>query len=402
MEGKSRASKKKYGLIAACAVLVLAVVLGAYWLGRSAGGGADVGEEAAKLAALGHARVSEADLTQYGISRDERSGGPVYEVEFTADGVEYDYEVSAADGSIVKFQKELDGAAPPVETPPVTDPTAQPTAGDIGEERAWAVAYDHAGVAAAEATASPAKMDYDNGVLVYELEFFSGGYEYDYEVSAADGSVVKFEKEWGVSTSPIQTPSSGASAGTTAQLPAGQIPAAPDGTGDIGEARAKEIALGHAGVSADSATGYRCERDYDDGVLVYELEFLAGGYEYDYEVKAADGSVLKSEKELSDRTRAPQTSAAQDPVVDTAPAYIGEARAREIAYAYAGVSAGDVLHCDVELDHHDDGHHSGHGTHHAAGCCAYKIDFRCGGYEYDYEVDAVTGELRKAQREVDD
>lgn len=293
MEEKSGTGKRRYGLIAACAVLVLAVAFGAYRMGRASGGGKDVGEEAAKLAALGHAQVSEADLTRYAITRDERNGRAVYEVEFTADGVEYDYEVSAADGSIVKFQREQDDAPPPAET---ADPAPQAPAGDIGEERAWEIAYAHAGVSAADAAASKAKVDYDGGVLVYELEFYSGGYEYDYEISAADGSVVKFEKE------------------------------------------------------------------------------------------------------ADDRGTAAQTSAAQTPSADTVPSYIGEARAREIAYSHAGLTADAVTRCTVELDHHDD-HHGGH---HGSGCCEYEIDFKCGGYEYEYKVDAVTGEILKSQREVDD
>lgn len=316
-----KSGKRRYGIIAACAVLALVLTAGAYRLGRSAGGGADIGEEAAKLAALGHAQVSEASLTRYGISRDRNSGRTVYEVEFTADGVEYDYEINAADGSVIGFQKELDGAALPVETPQapaepdpaaqtpdastapaVQTPAAPSTAGDIGEARAWEIAYGHAGVAAGDAAVSPAKVDYEDGVRVYELEFFAGGYEYDYEINAADGSVLKFEKEVD-DRAPAAQVSSGDSAGM--------------------------------GIPADSASGDA--------------------------------------------------------------AYIGEARAREIAYAHAGVAAGDVLHCDMELDHHDH-----HGAHHGAGCCAYEIDFKCGGYEYGYEVDALTGEILKSQREVDD
>lgn len=331
MSEENRKNDKRYWIIAACTVLALVLIAGAYRMGRSAGNGADIGEETAKLTALGHAQVSESSLTRYEISRDRRDGKAVYEVEFTADGVEYDYEIGAADGSIVKFQKELDGAAAPVETPagndagdstgssagdstgigmpagntsgtPAKTPSAVNKTGDIGEERAWAAAYAHAGVAAADVTASPVKVDYENGVRVYELEFFSGGYEYDYEISAADGSVLKFEKE-SVPTAPNQAP-----------------------------------------VAAPA-----------------------------------------------------QAPAAQTSSVDTPPSYIGEARAREIAYAHAGVAASAVGHCAVELDHHD-----GHGTHHGAERCAYEIDFKCGGYEYDYEVDAVTGEILKSQREADD
>ncbi len=393
MQEENKKNGRRYGIIAACGALALAVVFGAYWMGRSAGAGKDVGEEAAKAAALGHAQVSEGDLTRFEIARDESDGAPVYEVKFTAGRVEYDYEVSAATGSIVKFSREEDEAVPP----PAQDAPA-PADPDIGEARAWEIAFDHAGVTEDPAAGEPAKLDYEDGVLVYELKFFSGGYEYDYEISAADGSVVKFEKEADARSAPPQTPSgnSGAPAvSAPAQAPAGNESGAPAKTpaasGDIGEARAKEIALAHAGVTADSVTGYRWELDYKDGVRVYELEFFSGGYEYDYEISAADGSVVKFKKE-ADGTRPVQSGGSADPV------YIGEARAREIAYGHAGLAAADVARCDVELDHHD-GHHGGH---HGSGCCEYEIDFWCGGYEYEYKLDAVTGEILESGREFDD
>lgn len=287
MSEESRKSGRRYGIIAACAVLALAVVAGAYWMGRSAGAGKDVGEETAKLTALGHAQVSESGLSRCEIARDDSDGVPVYEVKFTADGVAYDYEINAADGSIVKFSREARETAPP----PVQDAPA-PESGDIGEARAWEIAYGHAGVAAEDAAPSPAKLDYDDGRLVYELEFFSGGYEYDYEISAADGSVVKFEKE------------------------------------------------------------------------------SAGG---------------------------PAAQSGQSPSADTAPAYIGEARAKEIACSHAGLTVDAVARCAVELDHHD-----GHGNHHGAGCCEYEVDFKSGGYEYEYKIDAVTGEILEFERDLDD
>ncbi len=390
MSEESRKSGRHYGIIAACAVLALAVVAGAYWMGRSAGAGKDVGEETAKLTALGHAQVSESGLSRYEIARDDSDGVPVYEVKFTADGVAYDYEINAADGSIVKFSREARETAPP----PIQDAPA-PESGDIGEARAWEIAYGHAGVAAADAAPSPAKLDYDDGRLVYELEFFSGGYEYDYEISAADGGVVKFEKEPDVRTAPVQTP-----AGTSAQAPAGDSsgtparPPAASGTGDIGEAKAKEIALAHAGVTADSVTGYRWELDDEGGARVYELEFFSGGCEYDYKISAADGSVVKFEKESAG---GPAAQSGQSPSADTAPAYIGEARAKEIALAHAGLTADAVARCAVELDHHD-----GHGNHHGAGCCEYEVDFKSGGYEYEYKIDAVTGEILEFERDLDD
>ena len=283
MAEENKRNMKRYGIIAACGVLALTVIAGAYWLGRSAGPGGDIGEETAKSAALNHAEVAENDLSSYEISREESGGALVYEVKFRADGVSYDYEISAATGSIVKFSREADNTAPAAPLPEASAPED----GQIREERAWEIAFDHAGVTGDSAAGEPAKLDYEAGALVYELKFFSGGYEYDYEISAADGSVVKFKKE-------------------------------------------------------------------------------------------VDG------------TRPVQSSG------NAAPAYIGEARAKEIAFGHAGLAADAVVRCAVELDHHD-----GHAGNHGAGCCEYEIDFKSGGYEYEYTVDAVTGEILEFKQELD-
>ena len=58
--------------------------------------------------------------------------------------------------------------------------------------------------------------------------------------------------------------------------------------------------MSHAGVAEADIRDYKIERDTDDGIGVYEIEFKAGGYEYDYEVKAADGAILKNQKEIDD------------------------------------------------------------------------------------------------------
>ena len=144
-------------------------------------------------------------------------------------------------------------------------------------------------------------------------------------------------------------------------------------------------------MTADSVAGYQWERDYDNGILVYELEFFSGGYEYDYEINAADGSVVKFEKEADGVTAAAQGASA------AAPAYIGEARAKEIAFGHAGLAADAAARCAVELDHRDS-----QAGHHGAGCCEYEIGFTSGGYEYEYTVDAVTGEILEFEQELDD
>lgn len=61
-------------------------------------------------------------------------------------------------------------------------------------------------------------------------------------------------------------------------------------------------------------------------------------------------------------------------------------KAKAIAFGHAGVSAGQVRELSVEYD--DDG--------------VYEIDFKVGNMEYDYEIGAVDGSIRKVDVEQDD
>ena len=66
----------------------------------------------------------------------------------------------------------------------------------------------------------------------------------------------------------------------------------------ISSDKAKQLALSHAGVSASNAQRYHSKLDLEDGRRVYEIEFDAGGYEYDYEIDAKTGEILKFDKEI--------------------------------------------------------------------------------------------------------
>ena len=69
---------------------------------------------------------------------------------------------------------------------------------------------------------------------------------------------------------------------------------------DIGLEQAKKIALNHAGVRANEVTKLKAERDYDDGIVKYDVEFEKGRMEYDYEINAETGKILKAEKDYDD------------------------------------------------------------------------------------------------------
>lgn len=77
-------------------------------------------------------------------------------------------------------------------------------------------------------------------------------------------------------------------------------PTTPPATDKLTAEQAKEIALTHAGLTADQVKGLKVELDYDDGVPEYQVEFRHNGWEYDYEIHAQTGKILDWDKEFDD------------------------------------------------------------------------------------------------------
>lgn len=167
-------------------------------------------------------------------------------------------------------QTPSSGAQAPASGAPAQQPAAS------GEETAKNAAFTHAGISADDAEAVRCKLDWDDGRQVYDIEFWVGNTEYDYEIDASTNAVLEAKQE-----------QSGHHGGTAAQQPGGFV----------GEEAAKSAALAHAGVSAGDAGTIKCELDEDDGRWVYELEFRVGSTEYDYEVDASSGAVVKAEQD---------------------------------------------------------------------------------------------------------
>ena len=65
----------------------------------------------------------------------------------------------------------------------------------------------------------------------------------------------------------------------------------------IGKEKAKEIALNNANLTGSAVPSIDVELDYDNGKLVYEVDFRHNNIEYDYEIDATTGDILESEQE---------------------------------------------------------------------------------------------------------
>ncbi len=133
----------------------------------------------------------------------------------------------------------------------------------------------HAGVAESAVSRYSVEYDADEAIPHYEVEFIADGAEYDYEVHAVSGQILKAERN------DVSLLSSSVKSLISAE-------------------QAKAAALAHAGLAANAVSRLQVELDADDVPAHYEVEFVANGYEYDYDIHAETAAVLSSDKERAD------------------------------------------------------------------------------------------------------
>lgn len=240
------------------------------------------------------------------------------------------------------------------ETPPERVP--------IGLSAAAHLAEEYAGTLEADSITWDADPELDEVPPHYEVELhhITLG-DFEYKVGAYTGEILEGQPDILQST---YVPASGGAA--QEKDPASAL---------SGEEAAKAAAFAHAGISADDAAGLRVESDWEDGVRIYEIEFRAGGVEYDYEIEADTGAVRKAGQEWGGGSSGgAQTS------------LIGEEAAKAAALTHAGIGPQEVEFIRWELDRDD-------------GVQVYEVEFTAGGVEYDYEIDAASGAVRKAEQD---
>lgn len=152
---------------------------------------------------------------------------------------------------------------------------------------------------------------------------------------------------------------------------------------------AKRIAFEHAGVDGSQAQFDDEELDSDAGVLKYELEFNVGRNEYEYDIEAFTGEILKYEQDIKDdagrqtsddgRTSSPRQETEQ----------LTEEEALNIALDHVGLTRSQVNIEDLELDTDD-------------GRLKWEINFKSNNREYEFDIDARTGEIFDFKEEVED
>ena len=155
------------------------------------------------------------------------------------------------------------------------------------------------------------------------------------------------------------------------------------GSADIGRDAALEAALKDAGVNEEDTSRLNVSEDMDDGRKVYEIGFDVAEKEYDYEIQASDGAILSSDVETNEGYTAAQNSTQSQQNADnagtgTSDAAVSLEEATKIALdKVPGATEQDIR---INLDY-DDGRQK------------YEGDIIYEQMEYDFEIDANTGEV---------
>jgi len=150
----------------------------------------------------------------------------------------------------------------------------------ISRDKAKEIALKDAGVKEADIYDFDIELDYDGGVLHYDIDFEVGGKDYEYKIDAQKGTILLSSTDSDIK--PSGTENSSKPAQNEDQL--------------ITKDQAKNIALKDAGVKESDIYGFEIELDTDDGSKHYEIEFKKGNTEYKYDINAKSGAI--SDKEI--------------------------------------------------------------------------------------------------------
>lgn len=235
----------------------------------------------------------------------------------------------------------------------------------IGTNKAKAIALRDAGLKSKDVKFVNVRLETENGIKVYDVEFYKGQTEYDYDIDALTGKVVS--KDLDIENFEIPGGNNQNTAPNNSQL--------------IGLEKAKSIALTDAGLKANQVTFRKAKLDKDDGRQVYDIEFTTSSAKYDYEVDALTGKIRDKEVKAVKNNNNNNNNSNSNQV-------IGLEKAKNIALADARLKAGQVTFVKAKLEKED-------------GRQVYDVEFYFGQTEYDYEIDALTGKILEKDLDID-
>ena len=255
----------------------------------------------------------------------------------------------------------------------------------ITKAEAKIAALKDAGLSEAEASALRARLEFDDGRFQYEVDFYSNGTEYEYLIQAKNGEIIArdIEGDRNRNNDMQDTGNQFAADENSSVQPRKDVENQPAANGNSTAQSqedsldtAKAAALKDAGLSESDVTFKKTELDHSHGTQVYDIEFYTSDTKYEYEIDASSGTVHEKNIEQFQI----QTNPTDSTINSSSNNYIGVDRAKEIALNHAQLNESDVQFAKAKLENDDGG-------------VEYEIEFYSGRTEYDYTIDAVSGNI---------
>ena len=327
-------------------ILLITAILFALLLTGCTGNTAKIMTQSEAVASLlSGLELDKADTLYTVVTPTEDGTLPCYDVELMVDGVVYRYRVDAAKGDILKVT--VNDREVSLDKLPAFDES-----GYIGIDAAKAIALADAGITEDDLLKLSHKKDHALGVFLYDIEFITATHEYEYEINAETGEIFKKDMD-----------------GRTVKAPKGEA----DGE-YIGGSAAEDVALTHAELTREGVIFETTKWKMKKGTAVYDIEFVSGSVEYEYTINATTGEVINA------KTEGKATEEGS---------YIGVEAAKKIALAHAGLTEEEVFLESVEPDVKN-------------GKTVYEVEFKSGIYEYEYKINAVSGDIVTFDKDMDD
>lgn len=247
----------------------------------------------------------------------------------------------------------------------------------ITKEAALEAALAKAGITAEEIKELEIEFDCEKGTMFYEVEFRVGHVEYEYMINATTGEVCKEEIE---------------NDDDDDQEDIDDDKVIVDTSDFIGEAEAQKIALNDLGFEESAVAFVGTVLETDDGVPeYYKVKIYLDTTKHTYKIDLRSGAILAHKEKALGGNNGNGNGNGQQGNQHGAQAganAIGKEKALKLALADAGLQESEVLDIEIEYDHDD-------------GKAVYEIDFKYDNMEYEYEIDASTGEILKKEADVD-
>ena len=140
--------------------------------------------EEAKSIALKHSNLDESQVSFIRVEYDFDNGIEKYEIEFYSNNNKYEYEINAKTGDIISYDYDIEKHL-----------TSQQINDKITIEEAKSIALKHSNLDESQVSFMKAKYEFDDGIGKYEIEFYYNFKEYEYEINASNGEIIKYKMD---------------------------------------------------------------------------------------------------------------------------------------------------------------------------------------------------------------